>query len=531
MALEEYSKVRHGRSSKPQTVLDEETYTETLEKIITRDFFPDHNKLRRHKEYLEAEERKDFEKMRQIALEDARAETPSSKSNLENPSHHPLPSPACFETPLSDGKGSVAGENFKSFFVGESRTSRENSEREVAINLEELKKKAAENSLNNFLGNYTSEDNDSFESIVESAAKQRREKYAWMYEAEVRHAENVKQMLMLENEAENKKEELLAIACSERNKNLQNPQEHNEEGLGEDSTKQSRTQTTDNDSDKKYHGNPNLYEVRESKSVDGWTYKAKNHLMYYPEGVEDDDKLFKKPLEIVHTNTRFQRDPFKDALDRSKLVEAAAENAKFIVGEKVGHDGKAILPQASPSVNGYGFLATPSPAPGVNMSPIMTWGVIEGTPARLDGSGTPTPGPSFKFPKESHRDILAHKMTDESTKKKRDKKQAALKQVKESMLAGTPKRAGSIMMSERINTLSPAARKLVNKKLGNSSDKRLKQSYTPTPSNRNKYLNLTPISKTPTPGSREPTPQSKSQAYRSPSITDNLLNIKKKKLS
>lgn len=53
------------------------------------------------------------------------------------------------------------------------------------------------------------------------------------------------------------------------------------------------------------------------------------------------------------------------------------------------------------------------------MSPIMTWGSIDGTPVRIDGSGTPTPGPSFKFPKESRRDELMYKMVDENTKKNR----------------------------------------------------------------------------------------------------------------
>jgi len=31
---------------------------------------------------------------------------------------------------------------------------------------------------------------------------------------------------------------------------------------------------------------------------------------------------------------------------------------------KVGPDGKELIPQESPKVNGYGFVATPSPAPG-----------------------------------------------------------------------------------------------------------------------------------------------------------------------
>lgn len=31
---------------------------------------------------------------------------------------------------------------------------------------------------------------------------------------------------------------------------------------------------------------------------------------------------------------------------------------------KVGPDGKELIPQESPKVNGYGFVSTPSPAPG-----------------------------------------------------------------------------------------------------------------------------------------------------------------------
>jgi protein DGCR14 len=41
-----------------------------------------------------------------------------------------------------------------------------------------------------------------------------------------------------------------------------------------------------------------------------------------------------------------------------------------------------------------------SPSVGVNESPLMTWGEVENTPLRIEGSETPyvdrTPGPSFK---------------------------------------------------------------------------------------------------------------------------------------
>jgi hypothetical protein len=40
-------------------------------------------------------------------------------------------------------------------------------------------------------------------------------------------------------------------------------------------------------------------------------------------------------------------------------------------------------------VNGYGFVVTPSPKPGVDHTPAMTWGVVDGTPFRLDAGDTP----------------------------------------------------------------------------------------------------------------------------------------------
>ena len=67
---------------------------------------------------------------------------------------------------------------------------------------------------------------------------------------------------------------------------------------------------------------------------------------------------------------------------------------------KIGHDGKEMLPSDSPNVNGYGFVGTPSPAPGVADSPMMTWGEIDSTPSRLDINNdalpSATPGPVFR---------------------------------------------------------------------------------------------------------------------------------------
>ena len=62
----------------------------------------------------------------------------------------------------------------------------------------------------------------------------------------------------------------------------------------------------------------------------------------------------------------------------------------------------------------------------------MTWGEIEGTPFRLDGSDTPvskTPGPVFHMPDIPRRDQLALKLAEDVGKAHRAKKEKALKQV------------------------------------------------------------------------------------------------------
>jgi len=69
---------------------------------------------------------------------------------------------------------------------------------------------------------------------------------------------------------------------------------------------------------------------------------------------------------------------------------------------------------------------------GVDASPLMTWGEIEGTPFRLDGSDSPfigsTRGPMFKIPDVPRRDRLLHELAEQTSKAHRDKKEKALKQ-------------------------------------------------------------------------------------------------------
>lgn len=434
----------------PKKILDEDEYIESLEKIIQRDFFPDVSKLQAQKDYLEAEESGDLERMREIAIKYG-----SAMAKYTPRTYVPYTTPSTFETP--DGGIATPSSSQKH------RAGKEDGKEGEKSEDKDLP------SLDRFLAKNTSEDNASFEQIMELAEDKDKLRHAWLYEAENEYNERHEQNLALPST------EKQALECTKA-------------------------------------------------GLDTWQYKAKNALMYYPEG-EKDDTLFKKPREVLYKNTRFDVDPFSKALNKTQIQQAAALNAQFKLG-KVGPDGKELLPHESPKVNGYGFEGEASPAPGVAESPLMTWGEIESTPFRLDGSDTPlverSHGPSFKIPEPGRRERLGLKMANEAAAKNRAKKQEALRKVTENLASLTPKGLSPA-------ALSPALQRLVNRSSSKYTDKALRASYTPSPAHSS-MGSKTPLgglatpSSTPTPGKTR-TPVTQDPA----SITDDLLQLPKRR--
>ncbi|XP_060551335.1 splicing factor ESS-2 homolog [Ruditapes philippinarum] len=469
-----------GPEKKKVNVLDEEKYTEELEKIIEKDFYPDLPKMKAQSEYFEALENNDLVKLRELEMRYSKR--PDTVNSV-------FSSPANFDTPDRGERPRTrrpdTGQSHVSHSRGEEKTTNDEKP-EVKVHLD------------SFLSKNTSEDNDSFKLILEEADKKHKEKHAWLFENEVNRTQEEEDRLALPNI-----EQQAAITDGKA-------------------------------------------------GVDTWKYKTRNHVMYIPEGedlssIELLELKKKKPRKIFHENTRFHLNPWNTQRSKEMIKQAASEKTMQHSG-RIGHDGKELEIGMTPKVNGYGFVATPSPAPGVDESPLMTWGEIEGTPFQLDPSETPlvpSDAPAFKIPDVPKRDQLAIELAEKSSRQHRDKKKNAL--MLASRLASPIQGHNRKSSLERISSLSPAAQRLLGSRIGvrTGTDKALRESYSPSPSHRHSGYKtpkltpkLTPKSKTPsmstpsgssTPGSA--TPGSERGESATPFLTDNLLQLPKKRLS
>ncbi|GLV36839.1 Es2 [Carabus blaptoides fortunei] len=427
------------RKKLKKKVLDEDAYIEGMEKIIQRDYFPDLEKLKAQNEYLDAVEKNDVIKIREMHLRYTGRRPPTER----------LASPATFETPLIHNISHTP------------QNEPPKKEPELPV-----KEKTVNINLDQYLSVHTSEDNESFNEIMLEADRKHRQKYSYLYNEEAKSDMEQQQMLMLPS---------IERQCALPEKKL---------------------------------------------NIDTWGYKNRNYIMYIPDGVELTKEqiieMNKKKQETVYNNTRLSENPFNEQQSKETITELAKTQAKVKDG-KIGVDGKELVTE-SPQIRGYGFVRTPSPCPAAMDSPLMTWGEIEGTPFMLDGSDTPlprTPGPAFKMADPPRRERLALALAEKAGERHRDRKQKAIQAARKQFATPSPRPNTSI---ERLESMSPAARRLATSRLGisNATDLGLRASYSPSPKSRPRTP-LTP---------RKPsTPRIGGKITLGNNLTDNLLNI------
>jgi protein DGCR14 len=379
-----------------QEVLEEDEYIAGITQIIERDFFPGLPKLRQQMEVMEAMENNDMARLRELYAQSQRSAQRSTRgesvrggsvrggSVRGSSVRSEAWDNATGDTPLRDGDPDAA----------EKQPAESDADEEVDTTL----------TLDQFVHKYTSEDNASFEDLIEKDREKQRQQRAWVDAAADKH--NIK-MLQLKNNA----------------------------------GKSGQAQ------------------------IEGWNAKAKNSLIF-PHSLEafgrETDVVKGPPKAISHGNTRI--DPAGPGGDAG----GAAAQAGGAMYSAVGANGMQVgqrLPTESPNVHGFGFVVTPSPMPGVDDSPLMTWGTLESTPLRIALDSGAMSGPKFNLAPTPSRDELGHELASEVREKRAREQSLRKKQKMASGRAGSASGAAPfpVMRSSRVSSLSPAAQLLLGR--------------------------------------------------------------------
>lgn len=418
-----------GSRKRPATVLDEDLYVDAVSDIIKRDFFPELDALRYKNRYLDAAARGDIAGVREATfglaqLTGARApaveRTPLSAEMLQGST----PEVRRLDTP---GSASRAPWETDDAF------SEAPEEQIVDTSLR----------LDSFQAKYTSEDNASFESVLERQNEARKEKYSWAFDAE-------KKQLVLKDAADEDRPagNLLEGA----------PSSSDSAGNPSGGELVLASQVSDSVA-------PGEFKPRKF-----WKHTAQNQLFYPPPGIEGESLLSDKgPDKVISLgNTRFPKtveavaaeDKEKERTKQVWQAMAAATPGLFATGGATPSGSGA-----TPRIGGHSLVpSTPTLNPGADVDPLLTWGEIESTPLLISGEGWEDRGPSFKLPPTPRRDLLGHEMGRSAAKSLRERVAGKSSTPVIRKGGATP---GSATPADRARLLSPAAKQFLAKsKLG-----------------------------------------------------------------
>ncbi|OJJ48796.1 hypothetical protein ASPZODRAFT_1320031 [Penicilliopsis zonata CBS 506.65] len=437
------------RIKRPATVLDEDIYTDALSHIIARDFFPGLLETQVKQEYLDALDSKDKE-----WIASARKKLQESiggrgkgtgTRNTPNTPRLTRPTSTAGETPIAWG-----GETPMS--VASTPTT-DTEERRGTPDVSNM-------SLISFQAKYTSEDNESFNKLLDKQNLKRRAKHAYLWN-------------------NNKIPSARQIAYHK-----QEAKRITEQGRNPDSEKQVAIKT---DLDAR-PANP-----------DSWKVQPDNSLMFIPPSIEDTHETIQQRAEassragpkcVLYQNTRLQAEtsdahhgdtgPVPPSPSISAIKDAIAGRPRHTDSE-AGYTGGE-----TPRVNGYAFVDEDEP---------------EAEPTELDeneslaldlrllGTGEDsTPNP-FQIPKNRRREDLHHRMVDRVARNKREEKAGREDKTPVPRFPSSPRLDLGLQSprSPSAKTLTPAAQKLLQRvgstprHARSSGSSGLKNVWTPTP--------------------------------------------------
>jgi protein DGCR14 len=195
--------------------------------------------------------------------------------------------------------------------------------------------------------------------------------------------------------------------------------------------------------------------ARESATVVTWAAPDKNNTLFtVPSGDEVLAPHAKSHMfgqkSIQKSATRI--DPSSLQLDAPARVRPSVE---FDLDRLCSSQPRGVGAVAeSPRVGGFGFVATPSPMPGVDSDPVMTWGDIAATPQILHADRTP--GPAFKIAPTSAKELALAKMVGNMSTKGNSKAKGAKIAAIALLNTPSPMRSDSMLRASYTKSPSPA---------------------------------------------------------------------------
>jgi protein DGCR14 len=442
------------RIKRPPKVLDEDDYTDALSKIIARDFFPGLHEVQYQQEYLNALESNDEswiaeagQKLREVMtpLPSGRQRRSARNSRFSTPAltpvHTATATPVANKTPVGWSDDATPSGVTGSEYSTTSCTQKDEIDTSTL-------------SLSAFQSKYTSEDNESFNALLDTQNATRRQKHAHLWTSDnripsarqVAYREREQRLLMqtAEAEAANSGKELVALVAGATDARPAKPDSWRR--TKPDNAFMFHATSVDED------GIDTVAQIREASSKAGPKGVNYGNTRFTPQALNNESTdSFVPPSPSLNTSIIARRDAARDA--RSETEYSGGE---------------------TPRVNGYAYVDEDEPEniPQEATAPEPSYRDLLAGQA---GDGTPNP---FKIREVRRREDLHHRMVERDAAKKRLKSAETVR----TPIPDTP--GGS-----RSGNLTPAARKLLDRvgrtPVGNhgavrDGDTRAKHMWTPS---------------------------------------------------
>jgi protein DGCR14 len=490
------------RIKRPAAVLDEDIYTNALSEIIARDFFPGLLETQIKQEYLEALESKDKawiasskKKLADVAsgrVDGGRkAAVPGTGNGNITP--QATATPRAGDTPtgwggdtpmtaISTGSGSSTAPGGE---TGE--------QREPIPDVSNL-------GLLAFQAKYTSEDNESFNKLLDTQNAKRRDRYRWIWSGN--KIPSARQIAHQRSEAKR-------ITARGENPDDYHAQLEDESGDGGDGEEQQQQQEQEPEPEPEQtkEAIKTDLDARPAKPAAWPNARPENPLMFLPSSIEDTHETIQQraeaqsragPKRVLYQNTRLP-DPASVAAAEdnggkvppspsiSAIQDAIAGRPRLSASE-AGSNAGPTTGGETPRVNGYSFVDD-EPEPSTTTEDAAE-------DLRLLGRAPQTPNP-FQLAEPRKREDLHHRMVDRVARKKRAEKAARAPTTSPAL--STPRfgsspgsRAAAAASGGGKKALTPAAQKLLHRvggstprpKSGEESSGGLRNMWTPTPKRR-----------------------------------------------